>query len=50
MLTIVAHRSEAARDQYAELAEIVAPDCAGQGSQACAAVLIERLDAKASLS
>jgi alcohol dehydrogenase class IV len=41
---VLAHNLEAARDRYAELAEIVEPDCAGQGSQARAALLIERLD------
>jgi len=41
---VLAHNSEAARDLYAELAEIVDPDCAGQGSQARAALLIDRLD------
>ncbi|WP_309661289.1 iron-containing alcohol dehydrogenase [Sphingomonas sp.] len=41
---VLAHNVEAARDLYAELAEIIAPECAGQGSQAQAAVLIERLD------
>jgi alcohol dehydrogenase class IV len=41
---VLAHNAEAAREHYAELAEIVAPECAGQGSQARAAVLIERLD------
>jgi alcohol dehydrogenase class IV len=41
---VLAHNAEAAREQYAELAEIVAPECAGQGSQARAALLIERLD------
>ena len=41
---VLAHNLEAAREQYAELAEIVDPDCAGQGSQARAALLIERLD------
>jgi alcohol dehydrogenase class IV len=44
---VLAHNSEAARDLYAELAEIVHPDCADQGSQARAAVLIDRLDALA---
>jgi alcohol dehydrogenase class IV len=47
---VLAHNSEAARDLYAELAEIVEPDCAGQGSQARAAVLIDRLDGLASAS
>ena len=41
---VLGHNLEAAREQYAELAEIVDPDCVGQGSQARAAVLIERLD------
>ena len=41
---VLAHNLEAAREQYAELAEVVDPDCAGQGSQARAALLIERLD------
>ena len=41
---VLAYNSEAAREQYAELAEIVAPECAGDGSQARAALLIERLD------
>ncbi|QNM83367.1 iron-containing alcohol dehydrogenase [Sphingomonas sabuli] len=41
---VLAHNSEAARDHYAELAEVLVPDCAGQGSQARAALLIETLD------
>jgi len=41
---VLAHNLEAAREEYAELAEIIEPDCAGQGSQARAALLIERLD------
>jgi alcohol dehydrogenase class IV len=41
---VLQHNLEAAREHYAELAEIIAPDCAGQGSQARAALLIERLD------
>jgi alcohol dehydrogenase class IV len=41
---VLAHNLEAARDHYAELAEIIEPDCAGQGSQARAALLIQRLD------
>jgi len=41
---VLAHNLEAAREHYAELAEIVDPECAGQGSQARAATLIERLD------
>jgi len=47
---VLAHNLEAARELYAELAEIVEPDCAGQGSQARAALLIDRLDALASRS
>ena len=45
---VLAHNLEAARELYAELAEIVEPDCAGQGSQARAALLIDRLDRLAS--
>lgn len=41
---VLAHNAEAAREHYAELAGIVAPECARQGSQARAALLIERLD------
>ena len=41
---VLSHNLEAAREHYAELAEIIEPDCAGQGSQARAALLIERLD------
>jgi alcohol dehydrogenase class IV len=41
---VMAHNLESARELYAELAEIVDPDCAGQGSQARAAVLVNRLD------
>ena len=41
---VLQHNSEAARDHYAELAEILDPDCAGEGSQAKCALLIERLD------
>jgi alcohol dehydrogenase class IV len=47
---VLAHNLEAARDLYAELAEVVEPECAGQGSQARAALLIERLDALAKSS
>ena len=42
---VLQHNSEAAREHYAELATILAPECAGQGSQAQCALLIERLDA-----
>jgi alcohol dehydrogenase class IV len=41
---VLGHNLEAAREHYAELAEIIDPDCTGQGSQARAALLIERLD------
>ncbi|MEP7315851.1 MAG: iron-containing alcohol dehydrogenase [Sphingomicrobium sp.] len=41
---VLQHNAEAARDHYAELADIIAPDCAGQGSQAKCAKLIETLD------
>ncbi len=41
---VLQHNSEAARDHYAELAELLAPDCAGQGSQARCAILIDTLD------
>jgi len=47
---VLAHNLEAARELYAELAEIVEPDCSGQGSQARAALLIDRLDRLASRS
>lgn len=41
---VLQHNSEAARELYAELAPILAPDCEGQGSQARCATLIEGLD------
>jgi len=41
---VLQHNAVAARDHYAELAEIVAPDCAGQGNQAKCATLIDALD------
>ena len=41
---VLQHNAEAAREHYAELAEIIAPDCAGQGSQAKCAALIDTLD------
>lgn len=44
---VLLHNSEAAREHYAELAEILVPDCRDQGSQARAALLIDRLDALA---
>ena len=41
---VLQHNAEAARDLYAELAPILAPECEGQGSQAKCAMLIDRLD------
>jgi alcohol dehydrogenase class IV len=41
---VLSHNLEAARELYAELAEVIEPECAGQGSQARAALLIETLD------
>jgi alcohol dehydrogenase len=41
---VLQHNAEAARDHYAELAPILAPECEGQGSQAKCATLIDRLD------
>src|SRR5436190_4802888 len=41
---VLQHNSEAARELYAELASILAPECEGQGSQAMCATLIDRLD------
>lgn len=41
---VLGHNLEAAREHYAQLAEIIDPECAGLGSQARAALLIERLD------
>ena len=41
---VLQHNAAAARDLYAELAVIVAPDCAGQGSQSKCATLIDTLD------
>jgi alcohol dehydrogenase class IV len=41
---VLGHNLEAAREHYAELAEIIDPGCGAQGSQARAALLIERLD------
>jgi alcohol dehydrogenase class IV len=41
---VLGHNLEAARELYGELAEVIEPDCAGLGSQARAALLIERLD------
>ena len=41
---VLQHNAGSAREDYAELAEIIVPDCAGQGSQAKCAMLIETLD------
>ena len=41
---VLQHNSEAARELYAELAPILAPECEAQGSQARCALLIDRLD------
>jgi len=41
---VLQHNSEAAREHYAELAPIVVPGCEAEGSQARAAMLIDRLD------
>ncbi len=41
---VLQHNAEAARDHYAELAEILAPTSAGQGSQSKCASLIDALD------
>ena len=41
---VLQHNSAAARDDYAILAQVLEPDCAGQGSQAQCALLIDRLD------
>jgi alcohol dehydrogenase class IV len=41
---VLQHNAEAAREHYAELAPIVIPQCQAEGSQARAAMLIDRLD------
>jgi alcohol dehydrogenase class IV len=41
---VLQHNAEAAREHYAELAPIIVPQCAAEGSQARAAMLIDRLD------
>ena len=41
---VLQHNAEAAREHYGRLATILDADCAGQGSQAQCAILIERLD------
>ena len=38
---VLAHNRRGGARHYAELAEILAPECAGQGSQARAALLID---------
>ncbi|MDQ3079426.1 MAG: iron-containing alcohol dehydrogenase [Pseudomonadota bacterium] len=42
---VLQHNQEAAREDYAKLAQVLDPGCAGQGSQAQCALLIDRLDA-----
>ena len=42
---VLQHNQEAAREDYASLAQVLEPGCAGQGSQAQCALLIDRLDA-----
>jgi alcohol dehydrogenase class IV len=41
---VLQHNQDAARDHYATLGEVLEPACAGQGSQAQCALLIDRLD------
>lgn len=41
---VLAFNQKAAREQYAELAEVIEPACAASGSQAKSALLIERLE------
>ena len=41
---VLQHNQEAAREEYATLAQVIEPGCAGQGSQAQCALLIDRLD------
>jgi alcohol dehydrogenase class IV len=41
---VLQHNAEAARELYADLAPILAPECEAQGSQARCATLIDRLD------
>ena len=40
---VLQHNQEAAREAYANLAQVLDPSCAGQGSQAQCALLIDRL-------
>ena len=42
---VLQHNQEAAREEYAALAQVLDPSCVGQGSQAQSALLIDRLDA-----
>ena len=42
---VLQHNQEAAREDYAALAQVLEPGCAGQGSQMQSALLIDRLDA-----
>ena len=42
---VLQHNQEAAREDYATLAQVLEPGCAGEGSQAQCALLIDRLDA-----
>ncbi len=42
---VLQHNAPFAREEYAVLATILAPECAGQGSQMQCATLIDRLDA-----
>ncbi len=42
---VLQHNQEAAREDYATLAQVLEPGCAGRGSQAQCALLIDRLDA-----
>jgi len=42
---VLQHNQEAARQDYATLAQVIEPGCAGQGSQAQSALLIDSLDA-----
>ena len=41
---VLQHNAAAAREHYGELGEIVAPDCAGQSSEARAGALVDTLD------
>jgi alcohol dehydrogenase class IV len=41
---VLQHNQDAARKHYATLAQVIEPECAGQGSQAQCALLVDRLD------